>query len=667
MDFLAAEFLQDFLDESNGHLQTISTHLLALEAAPQDGLSEEAVNALFRAMHTLKGLCGMVGLQEAAELAHAMEGLLRSVRQGERTITLDMADALLEGTTVLQALIESVRTPEASVPDTSAVMQRLQTIGGESEADALSLAESAVLPQTPPRPSPPADDALWLPAEVRALIPEEHIARAQQALQAGKVLQLAVFTPSDERAARGVNVTAVRTQLEQAAQVISGVPLIEGQKVRFAFLLASETPLPEEQFPDVVWLPLEEPAAQRGKVSASPMEVAAPRRPERQGLVPSMRVEIARLDEILRLVGDLVVTRSRLHEALQHLGSERLDELEGVLEWQMRQLREAVMRVRLVPLDEVFARMPLAVRDIARQNGKQVMLHLEGGETEIDKSMVENLLDPLLHLMRNAVTHGIELPEERRAAGKPPEGRVTVRARPSGEHILIEVSDDGRGVDLEAVASKARLQGLLTEEHPIGPEEALKILCHPGFSTRSNADMGAGRGVGMDVVAQMVAQMGGALSMQTELGQGTTFTLRLPLSLTIFDAIIVQTGAERYAIPRNSVERIIEIEAHKLSPLDGQTWYPYEGRPVPLANLGTLFAVPQAGAGRYGLVLALHNSQPLILQVDALVGMQEIVMRAMHDPLTLSPGVAGATELGDGHLVLVLDALGLATLYNGGL
>ncbi len=673
MDFLAQEFLQDFLDESDEHLRAISAHLLELEARRAQP-DEAVLNELFRAFHTLKGLCGMVGLQAASELAHLMESLLRDVRKGERRFTPPLVDALLEGVQTLQGLIEPLRTPDAPPPDAAPLARRLRALLGEEVDEPPSGAapppppEEERPPEPPPAeerpPAPPPDVQAVLPPEVLPHLRPEDVQRVRQAVAAGKHICVALFEPRPERAGQGLNVNSVRARLEAAAEIIKGVPLISGRQVRFAFILSCEQPPDEDAFPALSWLrPAETPP---------PPPAPALQRARRQGVAPSLRVEISRLDELLQLVGDLVVTRTRLHAALQQarLGemSDPLNEIEHRLARQIRSLREAVMRTRMVPLAEVFGRMPLAVRDLARREGKQVRLRLEGEHIEIDKSMVERLLDPLLHMVRNAVTHGLESPEERLAAGKEPQGVLLVRAESAGERVVIHVQDDGRGVDLKRVAARAHALGLLESPRPISAEEALDFLTRPGFSTRAQADMGAGRGVGMDVVMTMVSNLGGELTLSTEAGRGATFTMSLPLSLTIFDAVLLEAGGERYAIPRDAVRRVLEIEARRISPVEGGEWYALEGQAVPLVRLARLFGLPETGgdAPPLGLLLA-SAEQPILLGVERLPGMQEIVMHAIHDPLVTSPGLAGATELGDGSVILVLDAGALARLARGGL
>ncbi len=375
----------------------------------------------------------------------------------------------------------------------------------------------------------------------------------------------------------------------------------------------------------------------------------------------SIRVDISRLDEVMRLVGELVVNRARLKETLPRLKGapapalEALTEITGQFERQLRDLREAVMRVRLVPLAEVFGRMPLAVRDLARQSGREVRLVMEGQETEIDKNLGERIFDPLMHMVRNSITHGFETPQERVRNGKPREGTLTLAGRPEGDHIVITVGDDGAGVNLEKIAARARMLGLLGEDETLEPESALEILCKPGFTTETDVNTGAGRGVGMDVVQKAVDAVGGSLTMHTVLGKGTTFALRLPLTLAIIDAFIVAAGDERYAVPQSAVNEAIEIDPARLTRTHRGELFPYRTGSLPLVRISKLFGLEHDGSNTgYGLVVGDGNGRSAIV-VDELLGLREVVVHTLSDPLVTQPGVAGATELGDGTLALILD------------
>jgi two-component system chemotaxis sensor kinase CheA len=321
------------------------------------------------------------------------------------------------------------------------------------------------------------------------------------------------------------------------------------------------------------------------------------------------------------------------------------------------------MRVRLVPLAEVFQRMPLAVRDAARHSGKEIRLLMEGTETEIDKILVERLLDPLLHLVRNAIAHGIGTTQERIAVGKPPEGTITLRGRPEGDHVVISIEDDGRGVDFEKIADQARSLGWLSEDHALNAEEILEIICRSGFSTKAEADLGAGRGVGMDVVLRSVNALGGRLDWQTTPGIGTTFFLRLPLTMVIIDAFIISAGGEQFAVPRNAVNTVIEIDPDQIVQVEKGELVAYYQSSLPLLRLADLFNLRESsidqtlGSGRnilYGLVNGQETGQTALI-VDKVMGLREVVVRPISDPLVAHPGIAGATELGDGRVILILD------------
>lgn len=464
----------------------------------------------------------------------------------------------------------------------------------------------------------------------------------------------------------------MRDQLSAACRIIKAVPLVSGTGIRFAFLLASETPLAPDLFPDLEWRELPPPGSRKSSPAVN-TESAAVSSPEllRSTQSASVRVDIARLDDLMRLIGDLVVSRSRLVETLPTLSGaapgaiEALDMISANIERQLRELRGAVMRVRLVPRSDVFNRMPLVVRDLARESGKQLRLVFEGQETEIDKLLVDQLFDPLLHLVRNAITHGIETPAERRASGKSGEGVLILSGRPEGDHIVIRVSDDGRGVDFEQVLARARALGVLDPEAAPGANELLDILCLPGFSTRVSADMGSGRGVGMDVVSRAVKSLGGTLSLQTSPGRGTSFTLRLPLTLVIIDAFIVGSGNQRFAVPQGAVSEVMELDESMVISLEAGEIFSCRGDPLPVSRLSSLFHLPEAPAAsgiprrtKIALITGENGSRTALI-VDRVLGTREVVVRTVIDPLVARPGIAGATELGDGSVVLILDVADL--------
>jgi two-component system chemotaxis sensor kinase CheA len=380
-----------------------------------------------------------------------------------------------------------------------------------------------------------------------------------------------------------------------------------------------------------------------------------------------VRVDLARLDDLMRLVGDMVVTRARLEDTLQRVERHvpfqewrNLQDHSGGLERQLRDLREGVMRVRLVSVGEIFRRMPFVVRDLARDNGKRVLLDLVGQSTEIDKFLIERMMDPILHLVRNAISHGIEMPEERVAAGKPAEGTIRLAAATAGESVVLAITDDGRGIHTDAVAARARAAGMLVPDGPIDARALLDILASSGFSTREEADRASGRGVGMAVVRASVEELGGALAVESVPGRGTTFRITLPLTLAITDAIITHVGSQIYVVPQSAVREVIEVDARAIRPIERNELLTYRGGTLPIVRLANVFGIRADDKPRYHAIVVGQGPSAIGVLVDRIAGQREIVVKAISDPLIRVEGVSGATELGDGRLVLIVDVLALS-------
>ena len=384
-----------------------------------------------------------------------------------------------------------------------------------------------------------------------------------------------------------------------------------------------------------------------------------------------VRVDLTRLDELMQMVGELVITRARLGDRVKTLkGSvpesqfRPLREANLTLERQLRDLREGVMRVRLVPIGEIFARMQFVIRDIARESHKQIALELSGQSTEIDKFVVERMMDPLLHLVRNAVSHGLESEAERIAGGKSPQGKIALRAATSGEMVVIEIEDDGRGVNVEQVAQKARSQGLIAADATPDMATILDILCSSGFSTRDQADLTSGRGVGMAVVKNTVQELGGFLNLHTQVGLGTRFTIQLPLTLAIADALTISLSGQTFAVPQSSVREVLELQPQAITVLENNEIFSHRGNVLPLIRLANVFNLaptsPETRNGkRLHVVIVGSGLNAVGLLVDRIIGQREIVVRPLTDPLVQVVGIAGATELGDGRIVLILDTAAL--------
>jgi two-component system chemotaxis sensor kinase CheA len=507
---------------------------------------------------------------------------------------------------------------------------------------------------------------------VAAHLGEHEWRKINAALAARSRIAVVYYVPTPQQVHEGKNVNHVREQLKAQADLIKAIPIIQAGGVRFAFVVACAAVPAAPELAYLDWRPVaaeeraDEPIRDQAPGVPAGVSVAL----GQPAPATSIRVDLSRMDELMRLVGDLVITRARIAEALPRLGGaapavlENLSETATKMERQVHNLREAVMRVRLVPLAEVFSRMPLTVRDLARTTGKQVQLTVEGGDTELDKALVDRLADPLMHIVRNAVTHGIEAPDPRAAAGKPAEGSIRLRGRTEGDHVIITVEDDGGGIAVERVQAQARALGWLADDRPLSNQDILDLLCRPGFSTQENADMGAGRGMGMNAAAAAITEMGGKFALDTQPGRGAIFTIQLPLTLTIINVLIVEAGGERYAVPQSIVNEVIEVVPGQIIHVMKHDLLPYRGSTLPLLSLHRAFGLPNPVAERWlGLVIGQAERQVAIL-VDRVLGLRETVVRPLSDPLVAEPGISGATELGDGSVVLILNGAELLSHFQ---
>lgn len=685
---LATELLEDYYAECEEHLAIICSHLLGMEAYVNQSkgslknelnrqVDREILNEVFRSFHSVKGLSGMVGVKAAEELAHQMESYLRSLRDGQVLLSPEGFDALMNGTKLLEQAIACHRS-QTSPPDITAAVSQLTAV--------ISAPEPLESPRTP-----------------------RILDAAQQPAQGGFVRVAAgfnlplwhfVFTPSAELKSRGVQVNEIRDRLKSIGQLINATPrMMADNAIVFDFIVAStatetafanwaqdgltweayeiwETPQSEETETPLAQSEVAPLESERKELSSStqttvPQKTETPSSQSTLISQPSnlVRVELSKLDELMLLVGELVISRARLTDNLTRLKGNipasqmrALQEVNLALERQLRDLRQGVMRVRLVPIGEIFSRMHFVVRDIARASQKQVTLEISGEETEIDKFVVERMMDPLLHLVRNAVSHGIESPSERIEAGKPPEGKIALHARSAGETIAISIADNGRGVDTAKVLQKGLSQSLKQDDDATIPSSTLlDILCSPGFSTKEQADLTSGRGVGMAIVKNAVQQLGGLLTLETTPGMGTEFIIQLPLTLAIADALIVSVGGQTFAIPQSSIREVIELSASAITVFENNEIILYRGTVLPLLHLVRLFKLPDHNESNQSLkvVVVGNDFNGVGLVVDRPIGLREIVVRPLTDPLVQAVGIAGATELGDGQVVLILDVLDL--------
>jgi two-component system chemotaxis sensor kinase CheA len=648
-------FMDDYFAECDEHLATLRRLLLELEeggAAP--ALAEERVRGIFRGLHTLKGLSGMVGFAEPEAVAHALEEWLRSAAPGGLPAPGASLDPLFEGAGLLERCLEARRTASPP-PEVEPFLARLRAAAPRT-ADAGA-----------PHPAARAPD----PAAAGLRLSPAEALRLDAALGRGDRLQDFEFIPTAELLARGTGVEAIRARLGALGEILHATPrVLEGRGVAFRFLVAltGGAEPPEEWRADgLAWDA--RPPAEEAAASATPPRVVEAPAPGTVASSNVVRVDLARLDELLRLVGELVISRSRLGDLLRRGGNgagisaDALEDIDAGMERQLRELRDGVMRVRLVAVGEAFERMRFVVRDVANAAGKEVRVELRGQGTEIDKLVVERMMEPLLHLVRNAVSHGIETPAERVARGKPAQGRLLLAAAAAGERVRVEVDDDGAGIDRDAVAARAARQGLAVPAGPLDDAALLDILCAPGFSTREVADLASGRGVGMDVVRSTIRALGGELFLASEAGRGTRFSVELPLTLMIVDALLVRVGEQTMAVPQPALLEVVQVEAGEVVTFENNEVVRYRDRVLPLLRLRRLFGTGGGAAPRSFPVLVVGTeAQPVGLAVDRIAGLREIVVRSLTDPLVAVPGIAAAAELGDGRVCLILDSAELVQL-----
>ncbi len=616
------DIFNEFVIEAEENLQKIEENLLELEKDPQN---EEILNATFRAMHTLKGGAGFLGLEAIVETAHAAEDVLGKLRNGELQLTPELNDLILEAVDFIRnALAKYEAGEEVQVPED--LVGRLR-----------KLEESAVSKQ-----------------EEEATV-DELLERYGFGHLKGKpieeILEELILLPPDERPADLID------QLDKLIAV-------------------SETPQPAEE--EKAEEPPPEPAEKSIEVAEEQTEEEVPREkeeekkpPERKAPVSQegekvLRIDVRKIEDLMNLVGELVLERNRLLRVFQKLyeeyQSKTIDEFETVMSSLDRivgDLQLAVMKTRMQPVKRLFQKFPRVVRDLARMLGKEVELVLEGEDAEMDKTVLEKLEEPLIHLIRNAVDHGIEPPEERARMGKPPKGTVKLSAYYHGDRIFIEVADDGRGIDVEKVKKKALERGLITPDRAekMTDKDILFLIFHPGFSTAEGVSQVSGRGVGMDVVMNTVSAFRGTIDIETERGKGTKITLSFPLTVGIIRSLLVSVNGRLFAIPIYSVLEIIQGEDAQITTVSGKEVLILRELTIPLINLGEAL---EMGGGSIGYVIVSQvGSQKVAFTVEDLFGDEEVVVKPLGKIIGEVQGISGATITGDGKVVLILDLDGI--------
>lgn len=634
----SSPYAELFHAESREHVAAVNRCLLALEATPS---AREPVEGVFRAVHTIKGMAASMGYADLAGLAHEMENVLEPLRQGRSAADPELIEQLFRATDVLEAAITAVAGGDADpgpAARVAAMCERLR-------------ARTAALTDAPPPPEH-AGGAPAMHVEL-SISPGEPLpgVRAFLALQRAREL--------------GEVSRAAPPEAELTADTFAG-------RLRFVLHTALSPAEVERRLRAVGELakldvrPLGSGNG-TGAAAADGQATADPPPPAKFAVDRHVRVEATRLDRLMDRVGELMILRDRLlRVAAPHRDPALLEPLEqaGRL---IAELRDEVLSIRMVPVGTVFDRFPRLVRDAARALGKQVELVVEGAEIELDRALLDGIADPLVHLLRNAVSHGIETPAERRTAGKPPTGRLRLAARRERTRVLVCVEDDGRGIDRGRVARRAVELGLVEPEvaAELGDDELFRLVTRPGFSTAEAVTDVSGRGVGLDVVATRVRALGGTLDIVSRAGEGTSFVLRLPLSVGIQRTLLVRAGGHTYALPVAHVAETLELVPAAVGTAGGRRIAILRDEPVPLFSLARALGAPAPPASPptsdapVPVVLLEIGEQEVALEVEALLGQQEIVVKPFDSPRGTLPVFSGATILSDGAPALILDVASL--------
>ena len=679
----------EFVSEAEEILERMFEDLSELHEQRHAGgeVDPDLVNRIFRSAHSLKGLAGMFGLDAISELSHRLEDILDGLRLGKVSLESPAVSLLDDGVSLLATMMTRLERGE----------------GGDGEEADMARSFIAQIEGAIAAPVEEEVDELAAldldPSLLRALTEyEEH--RLKENLRRGR--HLALVDSTFEIIAFEEGLSDLSGAVREVGEVVSTLPSpgdAPESQIRFSLLVATEIEtdrlVERLDFPNTEvksihrgsGAPAAEAAVPRSDESkgeaapsdAEPAASAAPQAPEApagasapdapeieslRSISDTVRVDIRKLDELMNLVGELVIQRNAIGGVSQRLvedpatariGAE-LAKTHKTLDRKLKELQTGVLDVRMVPLRQIFEKLSRVVRRLRRDLGKEVDLEFNGADTELDKLIVEQLVDPLVHIVRNSFDHALETPEERVACGKDPKGRITVSAFQRGNHVVIEVEDDGRGMDPEAIRTKAIASGLIAAQDTLTEKEILNLVFEAGLSTAEQVSATSGRGVGMDVVRNNLAEMGGMVDLTSTVGRGTTVTITLPITLAIIQALIVGIGDERFAIPLNSVLETMVVEPEQIGRSEGREVLNLRGEPLLLRRLGEEFEIEAADRSQRQFVVVLGmGEQRLGLLVDRLEGQQDTVIKPIKGPLQQIRGIAGATELGDRGAILVID------------
>ncbi len=632
-----SDFYQTFFDEADELLADMEQHLLDLVPSDPD---TEQMNAIFRAAHSIKGGAGTFGFSVLQETTHLMENLLDDARRGELPLNTDIINLFLETKDIMQEQLDAYKSSQE--PDAASfeyICQALRQLALEAKGES----------------APPATR---LTVVEKAVPPQGTLRITLSRLKPGEPEMLR------EELGNLATLSDITMSVDSLSAILEGDVNQDDIVAVLCFVIEADQITFNSE-------PAQEPEKSKPVATPTLVPVAAARtereKPARASESTSIRVAVEKVDQLINLVGELVITQSMLAQRSTELDPVQHGDLitsMGQLQRNARDLQESVMSIRMMPMEYVFSRFPRLVRDLASKLGKQVDLTLQGSSTELDKSLIERIIDPLTHLVRNSLDHGIELPETRIAAGKSDVGNLILSAEHQGGNICIEVTDDGAGLNRERILAKALSQGLAVHDNMTDDEVGMLIFA-PGFSTAEQVTDVSGRGVGMDVVKRNIQEMGGHVEIQSKQGTGTTIRILLPLTLAILDGMSVKVCDEVFILPLNAVMESLQPRDEDLHPLaGGERVLEVRGEYLPLVELWKVFDVQGAKTeATQGIVVILQSAgRRYALLVDQLIGQHQVVVKNLESNYRKVPGISAATILGDGSVALIVDVAALQSL-----
>ena len=689
-----SQYLEIFLDESREHIQNLNTQIMDLEQNPE---SENTINEIFRAAHSLKGMAGTMGYKRMQTLTHDMENVFSEVRNGNIKVKANMIDILFQCLDALEEYVDNIQnTADEGTNDNAPLIKMLNDILNEGKGAAAAPAAAEAPRETPAAPTAGSGalEEKW--HEIK--LDSSQLTVLKEALAQGKKVYGLTVKVQETCILKAARAFLVFKAIEELGEIMVSCPPvqdIEDEKFDFDFslicitecsldkLLAAVRNVSEiESAKGAAWDPNtvvtveeepEEPKKEETKTEKAAVapvanaEAAPAKNTEKKAVSKpvvnrTVRVDIEKLDSLMNLVSELIIAKNSLVSATSSIGNvgnefnEQVEYLESVT----TNLHESVMKVRMVPIESVVTKFPRMIRDLSKKLDKKMELYMSGEETELDRTVVDEIGDPLMHLLRNSADHGLESAEVRKERGKPEVGSIFLDAYQDGNNVVIEVRDDGNGIDTEEVKRKALEKGVVTREQAdsMSEKEAIELLFHAGFSTSEKVSDVSGRGVGLDVVKSKIEALSGDVEVKSKLGEGSTWIIRLPLTLAIIQALMVTVGGEKYAISLGSIQTIEDISPTDIKLVQTEEVIHLRGSVIPLIRLSEILDAPSTKSSDENLVVVIVKKGDKLagLVVDELIGQQEIVIKSMGKYISKCKMISGATILGNGEVALILDA-----------